>query len=114
MSVIERLQKRRKYAATVAGEKVWIRAMTQDEFRRAVELQGDEESYGMAIGFGLLDEDGESPLFVQSSGEADVDFGARVLFETGFPTDTRAELATKILKLSQGPTAAQAEKLKND
>lgn len=114
MGIIERLRKRRKYPVTIAREEIWIRAMTQDEFKRAMALQGDEESYGMAIGFGLLDEDGESPLFVQESGETDVDFGARVLEATGFPTDTRAELATKILKLSNGPTKTQAEKLKND
>lgn len=114
MNVIERLRKRRKYQASIASEDVWIRAMTQDEFKRAMDLQGDEESYGMAIGFGLLDDSGESPLFVQAVGESDIDFGARVLEETGFPTDTRAELALKILQLSKGPTASQAEKLKKD
>jgi hypothetical protein len=112
MGVLDRLRKRRKYPVEIAGEEVFIRAMSQDEFSRSMALQGEEESYGMAIGFGLLDEGGESPLFVQQEGEGDKEFGRRVLDETGFPTDTRAELSEKILKLSLPPTAAQRDKLK--
>lgn len=112
MGVIERLQKRRKYPVTVAGEEIWIRAMTQDESKRAMEFANEEESFGLLIGFGLLNESGD-PIFTVDSGEADVDFGRRVLDATDFPTDTRAELAEKILRLTKGPTKEQLEKVKN-
>lgn len=102
MSVIDRLRKRRKYPVEIDGDTVHIRALLESELKIASDFRDDDESIGYAIGCAVLNDDG-SQVFVMESAESSKQFGARVLAELDMPSDTKAELTTKILKLSQGP-----------
>lgn len=105
MSVFDRLRKRRFYPIEIMGEVIHIRAMLDSELKTVSEFQMEDESIGYAIGCALLNED-QTPAFVQQPGETAKDFGARVLVELDLPSDTKAELPDKILKLSKGPLSA--------
>lgn len=102
MSVIDRLRKRRFYPVTIDGEQVHIRALLDSELKTAMEFKDDDESVGFAIGCSLLNED-RTPVFSQLTNETPKQFGARVLAEADLPSDTKAELRDKIVKLSNGP-----------
>jgi len=101
VSVIERLRKRRSYPVEIDGETIKIRALLESELKAVAEFRDDDESIGYAIGCAILNEDG-SQLFTLDM-ETPKEFGARVLLCLDLPSDTKAELTTKILKLSQGP-----------
>lgn len=101
MSVIDRLRKRRAYPVSIDGETIKIRAMLESELKLASEFRDDDESIGYAIGCAVLNDDG-SQVFT-SNMETPKEFGARVLLALDLPSDTKAELTSKILKLSQGP-----------
>lgn len=105
MSVIERLRKRRFYPIEIMGETIHIRAMLDSELKQVSEFQSEDESIGYAIGCALLNED-QSPAFAQQPEETAKEFGARVLRELDLPSDTKAELPDKILRLSRGPLSA--------
>lgn len=112
VSVIDKLQKRRLYPVTIAGETVHVQALRHKEFARVLgDLQADDAAFGFTIGHGLLNDDG-STVFSQGAEESDKDFGDRVIDSLNLPTDTRAELTETILRLSKGPTPEGLEKLK--
>ena len=102
MSVIDRLRKRRFYPVTIDGETIHIRALLDSELKVVSEFQNEDESIGYAIGCSLVNED-QSAAFVRLGDESPKQFGARVLSEIDLPSDTKAELTSKILKLSNGP-----------
>ena len=102
MSVIERLRKRRFYPIDLDGQTIHIRAMLDSELKAVAEFRDDDESVGFAIGCALLNED-KSAAFVRAADETSKQFGARVLEELDLPSDTKAEITGKILKLSNGP-----------
>lgn len=105
MSVIDRLRKRRFYPIDIEGETIHIRALLDSELQAVVEFRDNDESVGFAIGCALLNED-KSAAFVLSADETSKQFGARVLKELDLPSDTKAEITGKILKLSNGPLKA--------
>ena len=106
-AIIKKLSRRRAYPVNVDGEKLT---------REAMEFSEDDLSLSIAIGFGLLGDDGK-PLFPRTPGEAIKDFGERVqaeLDKAEVPTDTRAQLAKVIIKLSAGPTDEQIKALEKN
>ena len=104
--VLAALRKQQSYTIEINGEPVLIRALRQSEMRDAKSIKDDEESFGLVIGFGLLNEDG-SQLFARSEGESAADFGRRVLTEADLPTDNRLRLVQEILKLTNNPPNAE-------
>jgi len=105
VSVIDRLRKRRSYPIEIDGDTIKIRALLQSELKLASEFRDDDESIGYAIGCAVLNDDGSqafTPL-IKEVNESPKEFGARVLAELDMPSDTKAELTQKIMKLSQGP-----------
>lgn len=102
MSVIDRLRKRRKYPVIIDGETINIRALLDSEIDTVSEFQNDDESIGFAIGYGVLNDDG-TMAFTPHDGESPKQFGGRVLAELDMPSDTKAEISEKIMKLSKGP-----------
>lgn len=102
MSVIDRLRKRRAYPVSIDGEEIKIRALLESELKAVSDFRDDDESIGFAIGCSVLDADG-SQMFMAKQGESPKEFGGRILAELDLPSDTKAELTSKILKLSQGP-----------
>jgi hypothetical protein len=102
MSVIDKLRKRRKYPIEIDGETINIRALRDSEIDTVTEFQNDDESIGFAIGYGVLNDDG-TPAFSPLDGESPKEFGGRVLDEIDMPSDTKAEISEKIMKLSKGP-----------
>lgn len=102
MSVIERLQKRRAYPVSIDGDVIHIRALRASELAVASGFQNDDESIGFVIGYGVVNDDG-SQAILQVEGETAKDFGARVLSTLDLPLDTRSEITSKIMKLSNGP-----------
>jgi hypothetical protein len=106
MSVIDRLRKRRFYPVEIMGEVVHIRALLDSELKTVSEFQNEDESIGFAIGCAVLNED-QLAAFTRSAEESPKQFGARVLAEIDLPSDTKAELTNKILKLSNGPPSAE-------
>lgn len=106
MSVIDKLRKRRFYPVAIDGETVHIRALLDSELKTVTEFQNEDESVGFAIGKSVLNED-SSAAFVQLADESPKQFGQRVLTEIDLPSDTKAELTSKILKLSNGPMSAE-------
>ncbi len=105
MSVIDKLRKRRFYPVVIDGEAVHIRALLDSELKTVSDFQNEDESIGFAIGKSLINED-KSPVFEQIEGEEPKEFGKRVLHAIDLPSDTKAELTSKILKLSNGPLSA--------
>lgn len=105
MSVIDRLRKRRFYPVTIDGEVVHIRAMLDSELKAVADFRDQDESVGFAFGCSLVNED-KSPVFTRLPEESPKQFGGRVLAEIDLPSDTKAELTNKILKLSNGPPEA--------
>ena len=115
-AIIKKLSRRRAYPVNVDGEKLTVRALLISEHREAMEFSEDDLSLSIAIGFGLLGDDGK-PLFPRTPGEAIKDFGERVqaeLDKAEVPTDTRAQLAKVIIKLSAGPTDEQIKALEKN
>lgn len=112
-SVVERLQKRRRYPIDIDGNDVFIRALKQSERDACEEFKNDEASLGFAIGIALMADNGE-PEFTQSKEETAIEFGNRVLDTLQLPDDTRSQLVNAILKLSNGPTAEQLAALKKN
>ena len=112
-SVIERLQKRRRYPIEIDGETVFIRSLKQAERDACEQFKNEESSLGYAIGIALMADNGE-PMFTQSADEPAIDFGDRVLTTLDMADDTRSQLVNAILKLSNGPTAEQLEALKKN
>lgn len=106
MSVIDRLQKRRFYPVEIDGEKIHIRALLDSELKAVADFQNEDESIGFAIGCSLINED-KSAVFMRTAEESPKQFGARVLAEIDLPSDTKAELTGKILRLSNGPPSAE-------
>tara|TARA_R110000868_G_scaffold25944_1_gene100510 strand:- start:2169 stop:2504 length:336 start_codon:yes stop_codon:yes gene_type:complete len=106
MSVIDRLRKRRFYPVTIDGEVIHIRALLDSELKTVSAFQNEDESIGFAIGCSLINED-KSDVFTIAADESAKQFGARVLAEINLPSDTKAELTSKILKLSNGPPSAE-------
>ncbi len=106
MSVIDRLRKRRFYPVEIMGEVIHIRALLDSELKIVAEFQNEDESIGYVIGHSVLNED-QSPAFTQAAEVTPKQFGARVLAEIDLPSDTKAELTSKILKLSNGPLSAE-------
>jgi len=110
MSVIDKLRKRRAYQVTIGDEKVTVRSLLESEIDLLNTISGDAESYGVAIGCGLLEEDG-SAAFVRAADEDAKTFGARVLKSIDMPTDTKKELGDKIMSLTiNGPSVEKLEK----
>lgn len=106
MSVIDRLRKRRFYPFEILGEVIHLRALLDSELKTVSEFRNEDESIGFAVGCALINED-QSPVFMKSADESPKQFGARVLTEIDLPSDTKAELTSKILKLSNGPLSAE-------
>jgi hypothetical protein len=105
MSVIDRLRKRRFYPVEIDGEKIHIRAMLDSELKAVSDFRDQDESVGYAFGCSLVNED-STAVFTRLTDESPQQFGARVLAEIDLPSDTKAELTSKILKLSNGPPSA--------
>jgi hypothetical protein len=112
-SIIERLRRRRHYPIDIDGADVFIRSLTKAEREIAEPFKDDESSIGYGIGVGLVDEFGK-PVFTIQNDESAQQFGGRVLDELQLPDDTRSQLITAILKLSNGPTADQLAALKKN
>tara|TARA_R110000822_G_scaffold66972_3_gene163418 strand:+ start:419 stop:763 length:345 start_codon:yes stop_codon:yes gene_type:complete len=110
-SVIERLQRRRHYPIDIDGDDVFVRSLTKAERGLCEPFRDDEASIGYAIGVALVSEYG-APVFTATADESPLAFGNRVLDELQLPDDTRSQLVTAILKLSNGPTADQLASLK--
>lgn len=106
MSVIDKLRKRRFYPVDLAGDTVHIRAMLDSELKTVSEFQNEDESVGFAIGCSLVNDD-QSSVFTRQADESPKQFGGRVLIEIDLPSDTKAELTSKILKLSNGPPSIE-------
>lgn len=106
MSVIDKLRKRRFYPVVIDGETVHIRALLDSELRTVTDFQNDDASVGFAIGKAVVAEDA-SAVFTQLTDETPQEFGRRVLTEVDLPSDTKAELTSKILKLSNGPPSIE-------
>lgn len=102
MSVIDRLRKRRFYPVTIDGEVIHIRALLCSELTVVETFKNEDESIGFVIGCAVVNEDG-SAAFKREPDEPAKVFGAGVLAQIDLPTDTKAELTSKILKLSDGP-----------
>lgn len=75
--------------------------MKHSERREAESFGNEQESWGYAIGVGLLNEDG-SQAFTRQPEETPKAFGARVLDELDPPDDIRAEIIETLVKLSNG------------
>ena len=101
-SVFDKIRKRRKWPVEIDGETVYVRALLESEHREVKPFENESESYGYAIGCCLLNDDG-SQAIIRAPGEAAKEFGARVLSKLDLPTDTRAELCERIVKLATGP-----------
>jgi hypothetical protein len=112
-SVIDRLRKRRAYPLSIDGEKVYVRAFTKSERQEFKPLANEEESYGFVMGCGLINEDG-SVMFAREEGEEAKAFAIRVEDAAELPDDTRAQICTAIVKLSEGPTIEQLKALKKN
>lgn len=113
MSVIDKLRKRRAYPVTIGDEKVTVRSLLESEIDLLNSISGDAESYGVAIGCGLLEEDG-SAAFTRAADEDAKAFGGRVLKSIDMPTDTKKELGDKIMSLTiNGPSVEKLEKNSN-
>ena len=107
MSVVLKLQKRRKYPVAIDGQEVFVRAMLLSEQREAMKFSNDDVSLNFALGCGLLGDDG-TPEFERLENETVQEFGDRVgELLADVPVDTRAQLASTIVKLTAGPTAEQ-------
>ncbi len=112
-SVVERLRKRRCFPLVIDGETVHIRSLTESEKRIVMDFKDCEQSFGYAIGMGLVNDD-RTQVFMMSPDETAIQFGERVLVEADLPTDTRTQLATSILKLTNGPTAEQLKAIEKN
>lgn len=116
-STIELLRKRQAYRVPLSGDDfVLIRGLTYAELDD-VQKYGSTESadpvagYGIAIGYGLLQQDGTSQQFTRCSDESADVFGKRVLFEIETTLDILKELAEKIVKLTiNGPSVEKLTK----
>lgn len=106
-SVAEKIRRRRFYPVVIDGETIHLRALLNSELTTVQTFRTEDESVGYAIGCSLLNED-QTPVFVPTPDESAKQFGGRVLVELDLPTDTRAELVEKILKLSNGPASQDA------
>lgn len=102
MSVIDRIRKRRFYPVQIGGEAIHIRAMLDSELNIVSQFKNEDESIGYAIGCALLNDD-QSQAIAATPDETPKQFGARVLKELDLPSDTKAEIVAKIMRLSQGP-----------
>jgi|TARA_R110002110_G_scaffold394788_1_gene609048 hypothetical protein len=97
----------------IDGETIYIRAFTKAERKEFKPLANEEESYGYVMGCGLVNQDG-SCLFPRDEGEDAKAFAQRVEDAADLPDDTRAQICTAIVKLSEGPTIDQLKALKKN
>lgn len=112
-SVIDRINKRAKYPAKINGETIYLRSMKRSERLAVMQFKDDEESFGFAIGVGLLNDDGTQAI-ERNAGESDKEFGKRVLETLDLSDDVRSQLVTQILKLSNGPTPEQMKAIEGN
>lgn len=99
MSVTKRLQNRAGYLCTVGGESVMLRGIRQSELDRALAIKDLDESNGLVIGFGLLEDD-KSQAYTPNDGESDTDFGGRVLKSLDLTPGMQKHLIEKIGELT--------------
>lgn len=115
-STIDVLRKRQAYRVSMSGDEfVLIRGLTYAELED-VQKYGSSDAadpvagYGIAIGYGLLQQDGKTQEFSRTDESAEA-FGRRVLAEIGTTLDVLKELAEKIVKLTiNGPSVEKLTK----
>lgn len=116
-NTIDLLRKRQAYRVPITNDEfVLIRGLTYAELEDVQKFGSSESAdpvagYGIAIGYGLLQRDGNTQEFARLADETAEVFGRRVLAEIGTTLDVLKDLAEKIVKLTiNGPSVEKLTK----
>ena len=88
-----------------------LRGLRQSELDRALAIKDRDESNGVVIGFGLLEDD-KTQAFTHAELEGDIDFGARVLQQLDLTPGMQRHMIEKIGELTStdpDPKAFEAQ-----
>ena len=111
LSVVDRIRKRAFYPLTlVNGEKIHLRALTNQQLQLARSFSEKESSIGYAIGCSLL-EDSSDPVFVPEDAESPEAFGERVMSALELGRDVQQQIVAKIFEITNEPEKVKAEAL---
>lgn len=109
LSVVDRIRKRAFYPLTlVNGEKIHLRALTNEQLAIARAFSERDASIGYAIGCSLLEDSGDL-VFVIEDSESSEAFGERVMKELDLVRDIQQQIVAKIFELTNEPEKAKAE-----
>ena len=111
LSVVDRIRKRAFYPLTlVNGEKIHLRALTNQQLQLARSFSEKESSIGFAIGCSLLEDNGDA-VFVCEHNESPEQFGERVMVTIELGRDVQQQIVTKIFEITNEPEKVKAEAL---
>lgn len=109
LSVVDRIRKRAFYPLTlVNGEKIHLRALTNQQLQLARSFSEKESSVGFAIGCSLLEDNGDA-VFVCEHSESPESFGERVLAALDLVRDVQQQIVAKIFEITNEPEKVKAE-----
>lgn len=104
MSVIQRVQKRRKYPITVDGDTIYLRTLSYEDAELIDTITEPVDKLFYAVGQAMIEDSGE-PAFPPIAGETPSEFAARAKAALkGMGQDTLKEISEAITKITKAPS----------